>query len=106
MSNAVDFSRPLVVVYYNVDYVRDAKGTNYVRNRVLKVAQKLAQENVNVRFAISNAEELRQELSQFGVDDVKKDGKYVAARNSRDEKFKLTGEFRFDFPSKKFFFCI
>ena len=39
-----------VVVYYNVDYVRDTKGTNYIRNRILKVAKKLADENVKVRF--------------------------------------------------------
>ncbi|KAI1715090.1 thioredoxin domain-containing protein [Ditylenchus destructor] len=30
--------RPLFVVYYNVDYVKDPKGSNYWRNRVLKVA--------------------------------------------------------------------
>lgn len=96
-SNAGDYPKPLVVVYYNVDYVRDTKGTNYVRNRVLKVAKKLADESVNVQFAISNADEFRQELTQYGISDFKKDAKYVVARGSKDEKYKLTEEFRFVF---------
>ncbi|CAM4969306.1 unnamed protein product [Rotaria socialis] len=95
-SNAADFDKPLVVVYYNVDYVRDTKGTNYVRNRVLKVAKKLSEEDVNVRFAVSNAEEFRQELTQFGISDVKKDSKYVVARDASDQKFKLSEDFSYD----------
>ena len=95
-SNLADYSRPTVVVYYNVDYVRDTKGTNYVRNRILKVAKKLADENVKVRFAVSNVEEFRQELSEFGVDDVKKDGKYVLGRGPRDEKYKMSGDFSYE----------
>ncbi|KAG7168128.1 disulfide-isomerase A3-like [Homarus americanus] len=35
--SAQDFGSPLVVAYYNVDYVKNVKGTNYWRNRVLKV---------------------------------------------------------------------
>lgn len=95
-SNAVDYAKPSVVVYYNVDYVRDTKGTNYVRNRILKVAKKLVDENVNVRFAVSNADEFRQELGQFGISDVKKDAKYVLARGPNDEKYRLTEDFSFD----------
>lgn len=95
-SNIGDYGKPNVVVYYNVDYVRDTKGTNYIRNRILKIAKKLADENVNVRFAVSNAEEFRQELNEFGIDDVKKDGKYVLARGPADQKYKLTSEFSFE----------
>jgi protein disulfide isomerase family A protein 3 len=95
-SNVADYSKPFVVVYYNVDYVRDTKGTNYVRNRVLKVAKKLADENVGIRLAISNIEEFRHELTEFGVDDAKKDGKHVLARGPNDEKYKMTGDFSFE----------
>lgn len=35
--NKQDFQNPLVVAYYSVDYVKNTKGTNYWRNRVLKV---------------------------------------------------------------------
>jgi len=95
-SNLADYSKPTVVVYYNVDYVRDTKGTNYVRNRILKVAKKLADENVKVSFAVSNAEEFRHELNEFGIDDVKKDGKFVLARGPADQKYKMSGEFTYE----------
>lgn len=95
-SNAGDFPKPTLVVYYNVDYNRDAKGTNYVRNRILKVAKKLADENVNIRFAVSNAQDFRQELGQFGINDVQKDGKYVLARGANDEKFVMNEEFSYE----------
>lgn len=95
-SNFEGFGKPTVVVYYNVDYVRDTKGTNYIRNRILKVAKKLADENVKVRFAISNAEEFRHELTEFGIDDVKKDGKYVLARGPSNEKYRMSGEFTYE----------
>ena len=32
-SNGEQFKKPLVVVYYDVDYVKNVKGTNYWRNR-------------------------------------------------------------------------
>lgn len=35
--NKQEFTNPLVVVYYEIDYVKNPKGTNYWRNRVLKV---------------------------------------------------------------------
>ena len=95
-SNLADYTKPSVVVYYNVDYARDTKGTNYVRNRILKVAKKLADENIKVRFAVSNAEEFRHELAEFGISDVKKDGKYVLARGAADQKYKMAGEFTYD----------
>lgn len=95
-SNVAEFGKPLVTVFYNVDYVRDTKGTNYVRNRILKVAKKLSEENVPVHFSISNGEEFQHELSEFGFGDVSKDGKYVLARGSKNEKFKYSGEFSYE----------
>lgn len=35
--NRQDFTNPLIVGYYSVDYVKNPKGTNYWRNRILKV---------------------------------------------------------------------
>jgi len=95
-SNINDYTKPTVVIYYNVDYVRDTKGTNYIRNRILKVAKKLADENVKVRFAVSNAEEFRHELNEFGVNDIQKDGKYVLARGAADQKYKMSGDFSYE----------
>jgi len=34
-----DFKHPMIVAYYDVDYVKNTKGTNYWRNRILKVAK-------------------------------------------------------------------
>jgi hypothetical protein len=34
--NAVDFHFPLVVMYYDVDYVKNAKSSNYWRNRYVR----------------------------------------------------------------------
>lgn len=35
--NQNEFKQPLVIAYFAVDYVKNAKGTNYWRNRILKV---------------------------------------------------------------------
>lgn len=40
-SNEAQFKRPLVIAYYDVDYVKNAKGTNYWRNRYVAVTQLL-----------------------------------------------------------------
>ena len=47
-------------------------------------------------FAVSNAEEFRHELNEFGVNDVKKDGKYVLARGPADQKYKMSGDFSYE----------
>lgn len=88
-----DFIRPTVLVYYNVDYALDPKGTNYIRNRILKLAKKLSDEKINVRFAINNAKEFSAELPHFGIPEVKKDEKYVIARGPKGEKYRMTEEF-------------
>ena len=38
-ANVANFKNPLLTVYYNVDYIKDPKGSNYWRNRILKVRQ-------------------------------------------------------------------
>lgn len=92
MNNVAQFKGPLVVVSYNVDYVRDVKGSNYVRNRVIKVAKKLRDEGLNVNFAVSNINDFQQETSEFGITPV--DGaKYILGRGKNNEKFKFEGEY-------------
>jgi len=91
--NAQDFRNPLVVVYFNVDYVKDVKGSNYVRNRVIKVAQKLRGESIKVHFAISNTEEFKGELAEFGIEEPSADKKYIIGRGPNSEKYKFEGEY-------------
>jgi protein disulfide isomerase family A protein 3 len=87
--SAKDFKNPLVVAYYSVDYVKNPKGTNYWRNRVLKVAK--AHSGFN--FAISNKDDFQHELSEYGFDYVKGDKPVVAAKDAKGQKYKMTEEF-------------
>lgn len=93
--NAADFRAPLVTVLYNVDYVKDVKGSNYVRNRIIKIAQKLKAEGLNVRFAVSSSNDFRQELQEFGVEGVNGDSKYVIGRGANGAKYKMEGEYSY-----------
>uniref|UniRef100_A0A1I7Z114 Protein disulfide-isomerase n=1 Tax=Steinernema glaseri TaxID=37863 RepID=A0A1I7Z114_9BILA len=89
--NAFQFERkPLVVVYYNVDYVKDPKGSNYWRNRVLKVAQDYKRK---VYFAVSSKEEFSQEIEQFGLADRKDSDKPIVAALTKDGKFPMDAAF-------------
>ena len=35
-------------------------------------------------------------MNEYGIDDIKKDAKYVLARGSKDEKYKMPGEFTYE----------
>ena len=85
------FQKPLIVAYYNVDYVKDPKGTNYWRNRVLKVAQEFKRK---IHFAVSDRESFGQEVDEFGLGE-KKDSKapLVAAHGANGMKYPMTSDF-------------
>jgi protein disulfide isomerase family A protein 3 len=92
--NARDFNlaylKPLIVVYYDVDFVKNFENTVQIRNQVLKIAQELKDD---VKFAISNSFEMKRELADFAVDPMT-DGIYVASKNIYTlEKFKLIGDY-------------
>jgi protein disulfide isomerase family A protein 3 len=91
-SNTEQFKKPLVVVYYDVDYVKNVKGTNYWRNRVIKVAKKFADAGKNVHFAVSSATDLNHELTEFAIT-FTPDKPVVAARDAADQKFIMSEEF-------------
>ncbi|XP_042223300.1 protein disulfide-isomerase A3-like [Homarus americanus] len=87
--SAQDFGSPLVVAYYNVDYVKNVKGTNYWRNRVLKVAQNFREFN----YAVSNKDDFQHELNEFGLDFVPGDKPVICARDSKSQKFIMKEDF-------------
>ncbi|KAI2798048.1 Protein disulfide-isomerase A3 [Blomia tropicalis] len=89
--NNAEFKAPLVVVYYDVDYAKNPKGTNYWRNRVLKVAQNYK----DVNFAISNANQFAGELEEYGLEQPRDrdSAPVVAARDSQGQKFKFEDKF-------------
>ncbi|XP_034837673.1 protein disulfide-isomerase A3 [Maniola hyperantus] len=84
-----DFTNPLVVAYYDIDYVKNPKGTNYWRNRVLKVAKDLS----DVTFAISDKDDFIHELNDYGIDFAKGDKPVVAGKDLDGNKYVMSAEF-------------
>ncbi|CAH0727570.1 unnamed protein product, partial [Brenthis ino] len=87
--NVHDFSNPLVVVYFDVDYQKNPKGTNYWRNRVLKVAKEMS----DISFAISDKDDFMHELNDYGIDFAKGDKPVVAGKDIDGNKFVMSHEF-------------
>nr|CAG4648580.1 EOG090X0438 [Polyphemus pediculus] len=90
VDNSAQFKQPLLIAYYSVDYVKNAKGTNYWRNRILKVA-KSNKDLLN--FAISNKEDFQQELNEFGLEFIADDKPRVAVRDQSGSKFVMKDAF-------------
>ncbi|KAK3096713.1 hypothetical protein FSP39_002612 [Pinctada imbricata] len=94
--NAEKFKRPLIVAFYDVDYVKNVKGTNYWRNRVMKVAKKLKDSGKKFYTAVSNIKDFSYELGEFGLGDAKGDKPIITARDEADRKYVMTDEFTMD----------
>ncbi|XP_055529979.1 protein disulfide-isomerase A3-like [Wyeomyia smithii] len=84
-----DFKPPMVVVYYAVDYIKNPKGTNYWRNRVLKVAKEFVG---RVSFAVSAKDDFQHELNEYGYDYVG-DQPLALARDAKNQKFIMKDAF-------------
>ncbi|KAK7086825.1 Protein disulfide-isomerase A3 [Halocaridina rubra] len=87
---AQDFRPPLVVGYYNVDYVKNVKGTNYWRNRILKVALKFADD---FSFAVASKDDFQHEINEYGLDFITGDKPVICARNAKSQKFVMQEDF-------------
>lgn len=90
VDNSAKFKQPLVVAYYGVDYVKNPKGTNYWRNRILKVAKTFGDD---FSFGISNKDDFQQELNEYGLDYINDDKPRVTARDANGRKFILKDAF-------------
>ncbi|XP_076105172.1 protein disulfide-isomerase A3-like [Mytilus galloprovincialis] len=95
-ANADKFKKPLIIAYYDVDYEKNEKGTNYWRNRVMKVGKKLQGEGKDIYFSVSNHKDFSFELGEFGLNDVKGDKPIICARDDRDMKYIMSGDFSMD----------
>lgn len=62
--------------------------------RMMKVAKKFVDANKSVYFAISNKNEFSHELTEFGIDSPSGDKPTIAGRDSKNQKFIMSGEFR------------
>lgn len=86
-----DFKNPLVVAYFAVDYVKNPRGTNYWRNRIIKAGKDYPE----FTFAIASNSEFQNELNEFGIDYIKGDRPIILARDAKNRKFSLK-EFTMD----------
>merc|ERR1712107_481371 len=69
-----------------VDYVKNAKGTNYWRNRVMKVAADFS----GLNFAVANKDDFQGELSDLGFEYVAGDKPpVVAAKDASGLKYRM-----------------
>jgi protein disulfide isomerase family A protein 3 len=88
-----DAGYPQIMCAYNVDYERDPKGTQYWRNRIMKVAQKFTGKHLN--FVVGNHQEWGQQLTEANI---KTDGKIpvCVAYDDKATKYMMTAEFNMD----------
>jgi len=84
--------RPLVVVYYDVNYDHQfTKDTTYIRNKVVLVARHFL--GSNLRFAISNEEEYAEEIQSLGFEDSGADVNIGCFSEKQKFRMKVTDEF-------------
>uniref|UniRef100_S4RTG1 Protein disulfide-isomerase n=2 Tax=Petromyzon marinus TaxID=7757 RepID=S4RTG1_PETMA len=88
--------KDLLVAYYDVDYTKNPKGSNYWRNRVMKVAKKFIEEGHTLSYAIANHKDFGQQLSDYGLEHVSGDVPVVAIKKSNGDKYILREEFTRD----------
>lgn len=91
--NSDQFKKPLVTVYFDVDFKRNAKGTNYWRNRVMKVAKQQTEE---IFFAVASTTDFSRELDEYGLDSEQKDKPQVTITGKKGEKYKMEEAFSVD----------
>ncbi|RWS20845.1 disulfide-isomerase A3-like protein, partial [Leptotrombidium deliense] len=91
-NNMQDFKLPYILCYYDVDYVKNPKGTNYWRNRILKVAK----DQSDLTFAVSNAQQFAGEMEEYGLE-LSKAGRdaapLVVARDIKGKKYVMSEKF-------------
>jgi protein disulfide isomerase family A protein 3 len=89
LDNAKDFKEPLVIVYFGVDYAKNVKGTNYWRNRVMKVAKGF---EGRLNFAVCNEDDFQAEATEFGINTYQTEKPLVAIKSAKG-KFVMSDEF-------------
>jgi len=79
------FSKPYCAVYYQVDYVKNTKGTNYWRNRVMKVAKKFVGK---MTFAVASKQDFAGQLQEMDIS-VDSEDLNVVIFNEKGQKFRM-----------------
>ncbi|KAI2652675.1 Protein disulfide-isomerase A3 [Labeo rohita] len=88
--------RDLLTAYYDLDYLRNPKGSNYWRNRVLKVASKFSSQGL--LFSVANRNDFLEELEDeygLGTSDTT-EVPFVTIRTRTGNKYTMREEFTRD----------
>ncbi|KAJ8247491.1 hypothetical protein GJAV_G00247020 [Gymnothorax javanicus] len=88
--------KDLLVAYYEVDYEKNPKGSNYWRNRVMKVAKGFLDQGKDLAFAVANKNSFSHEVSEFGLDASSGELPVVAIRTAKGDKYVMQEEFTRD----------
>ncbi|XP_069481275.1 protein disulfide-isomerase A3 [Ambystoma mexicanum] len=88
--------KDLLVAYYDVDYEKNAKGSNYWRNRVMLVAKKFLDNGHQLNFAVASRKAFGHEVSEFGLDGSSGELPVVGIKTAKGEKFVMQEEFSRD----------
>uniref|UniRef100_A0A8C5RTS5 Protein disulfide-isomerase n=1 Tax=Laticauda laticaudata TaxID=8630 RepID=A0A8C5RTS5_LATLA len=88
--------KDVLVAYYDIDYEKNPKGSNYWRNRVMKVARSFLDAGHKLNFAVASRKTFGHELTEFGLDGSTSDVPLVAIRTAKGEKFAMQEEFSRD----------
>ncbi|XP_067093619.1 protein disulfide isomerase family A, member 7 [Osmerus mordax] len=85
----------LLTAYFNVDYHRNIKGTNYWRNRVMKVASQFQSRGLS--YAVANRAEFQDELEEeFSVGADGGELPIISIRTTNGHKYIMQEEFTRD----------
>lgn len=91
--NLRELQRPLAVAFYNVDYTLDPKGTQYWRNRVMKVATEFPNLHTAVASSQTFGGMINQELNGGSWDASKP---HIVIMDESDKKYIMDAEFTSD----------
>uniref|UniRef100_A0A0K2TFG6 Protein disulfide-isomerase n=1 Tax=Lepeophtheirus salmonis TaxID=72036 RepID=A0A0K2TFG6_LEPSM len=90
--------RPLVVVYYDVNYDHQyVKDTQFIRKKVLEVAKEYRTSNLH--FAISNEDEFADEIKGLGLEDGGEDVSIGCYSEKQKFRYQLDGDFESEYLS-------
>ncbi len=84
--------RPMIVVYYDVNYEHQyVKDTQFIRKKVLEVAKDFV--GSNLKFVIANEEEFEEEIKALGFEDSGEDVNVGCFTEKQKFRMKVTDEF-------------
>jgi len=88
--------KDLLVAYYDVDYEKNPKGSNYWRNRVMKVGKAFLDQGKKMGFAVASKNLFSHDVSELGLDASTGELPVVGIRTAKGDKYVMTEEFTRD----------